>query len=311
VAVIGSGLTAVDVALSLAAHGHRGRISLLSRSGVLPAVRQRPVHHALRHFTPARFRAMAARGQSLTLAEAVAVMRAELADAGVSFEAVAREVAATGGEDPVARLRRQFAAVSDPGLGLRILQRSVPDTGPDVWPLLPEADKSAVLRDHYRTIMSLCCPMPPSSAAALLALVDGGRLAVVRGLAGIAPAADGGFVVAAENGTCRADVVVNAVNAPRHRIPPGAEPLLSSLVDAGVAVRHERGGLAVERATSRLTVGDQPDPRLYALGDLAGGSLFFTFGVPSLVDRAFDIAGAIGEHVASSGLARGEAMQTV
>ena len=310
VAVVGSGLTAVDVALSLAARGHRGRISLLSRSGVLPAVRQRPVHHVLRHFTPGRFRAMAARGQSLTLAEAVAVMRAELADAGVSFEAVAREVSATGGEDPVARLRRQFGAVSDPGLGLRILQRSVPDTGPDVWPLLPEADKSTVLRDHYRTIMSLCCPMPPSSAAALLSLVDDGRLAVVRGLSGIAPA-DGGFLVTTENGTSRADVVVNAVNAPRHRIPPGAEPLLSALVDTGAAARHERGGLAVERATSRLTVDDQPDPRLYALGDLAGGSLFFTFGVPSLVDRAFDIAGAIGEHVARSRLARGEAMQTV
>lgn len=42
VAVIGSGLTAVDIVLSLAARGHRGPISLMSRRGVLPGVRQRP-----------------------------------------------------------------------------------------------------------------------------------------------------------------------------------------------------------------------------------------------------------------------------
>jgi hypothetical protein len=29
------------------------------------------------------------------------------------------------------------------------------------------------------------------------------------------------------------------------------------------------------------------------LGDLASGSLFFTFGLPSLVDRANDIVGAV------------------
>ncbi|MER7820604.1 FAD/NAD(P)-binding protein [Streptomyces sp. NPDC096153] len=51
VAVLGTGLTAVDVALALRAGGHQGPVFLLSRHGVLPAVRQQPVVHTLRHFT--------------------------------------------------------------------------------------------------------------------------------------------------------------------------------------------------------------------------------------------------------------------
>lgn len=311
VAVIGCGLTAVDVVLALAAGGHRGGIRLLSRRGVLPAVRQRPIDYELRHFTPTRFRAMAARGETCTLDDVVAVMRAELADSGVRMEDVVREVNAAGVEDPVARLRRQLSSVRDTWLGLRILQRAVPDTGPDVWPLLPEHEKNLLLQSHYRTIMSICCPMPPASATTLLSLVDSGQLEIVRGLEGITPLPGGGFEVVADGGTGTADVVVNAVNAPPHRIPPRAEPLISSLVAQGVARRHPRGGVHVERATSRLTVDDRPDHRLYALGDLAAGSLFFTFGVPSLVDRAYDIAGAIVGDAVSVPAARGGAMQAV
>jgi len=311
VAVIGCGLTAVDVVLALAAGGHRGGIRLLSRRGVLPAVRQRPIDYELRHFTPTRFRAMAARGETCTLDDVIAVMRTELADSGVRLEDVVRELDATGAEEPVGRLRRQLLSVHDSWLGLRILQRAVPDTGPDVWPLLPEHEKNVLLQSHYRTIMSICCPMPPSSATTLLSLVDSGQLEVVRGLEAVTPVAGGGFEVVAEGVARSADVVVNAVNAPTHRIPPRAEPLISSLVGQDVARRHPRGGLHVERATSRLTVDNRPDHRLYALGDLAAGSLFFTFGVPSLVDRAYDIAGAVIGDAVVVPAARGGAMQAV
>lgn len=312
VAVIGSGLTAVDIVLTLAAAGHRGRISLLSRSGVLPAVRQRPVDYTLRHFTPARFRGMAARGESLSLDEAFALMRTELLECGVDLARTAREVLHPCAEDPERRLRRHLAAVDDSDLGMRILQRAVPDTGPDVWPLLSEADKATLLRDHYRTIMSMCCPMPPSSATVLLDLLDSRQLEIVQGLESVEPLATGPGFRCTSRGTERiAHRVVNAVSPPAHRIPAAGQDLIRSLVSAGLATTHPRGGLHVERATSRLTVGGRAVPGLYALGDLAGGSLFFTFGVPSLVDRAYDISEAIlgGSH--TSGARHDDAMQTV
>jgi uncharacterized NAD(P)/FAD-binding protein YdhS len=296
VAVLGSGLTAVDVALALATRAHRGRIYLISRSGILPSVRQRQIHYQSRHFTSDRFQALAGRNEFVTLGQLVGIMAAEMEAAGQDMVSVIGEIIGLGSVDPVSRLQRQLADVNAPEFGLRILQRAVPDTGPDVWPLLREEDKMAVLRDHYRTIMSLCCPMPPASAARLLNLIESGQLEVVAGVEGVETSGDNGFRVTTADGDRRADVAVNAINAPAGRIAPAAIPLIKSLVSRGNATRHIWGGLHVEPATSRLTVNGRSDPRMYALGDLAVGTFFFTFGVPSLVDRAHDIVTSIMDH---------------
>ncbi len=293
VGVIGSGLTGVDTVLSLAARGHRGRIQLLSRSGVLPAVRQRLLPHTMRYFTAERFRSAARHGEIIGLADLISIMGAELDSAGGDRAALAIEVAAVDREDPVQRLRRQVAQVAAVDPGLRILQRAVPVAGPDIWPLLPATEQEDVLHHRYRTVMSLCCPMPPSSARRLLELIEDGQLELVSGLRRVAPCDGGGFSVQTRDGELRADVIINAVSPPLHRLDPGTEPLIASLVEAGVTRRHPLGGVHVARATSGLVAEAKVSTRFYALGALASGSLFFTFGMPSIVDRAHDIVQAV------------------
>ncbi|MFJ6216794.1 FAD/NAD(P)-binding protein [Streptomyces sp. NPDC092296] len=297
VAVIGSGLTSVDIIISLAARGHRGRISLLSRRGILPGVRQRPVHFELKHVTPVRMQQLSRRQTSMRVQDLTELIGAEFDEAGADLREVVSEVTGAYREAPVERLRRQMAAVDSPDLGLRILQRAVPDTGPDIWPLLSERDRVELLRTHYRTIMSLCCPMPPSSAGELLRLADDGQLAIYSGLQQVSPRSDGGFTIeTAEDGDFPVDVVINAVNASEGKIPTSAAPLVNSLVANRLAARHPHGGLYIARTTSRLTVDGRPEPRCYALGNIAAGTLFFTFGIPSLVDRSQDIVRAIHAH---------------
>lgn len=295
VAVIGSGLTAVDTVLALSASGHSGRISLVSRHGVLPGVRQRYRPSRLRHFTVERMRRS---GEGLRLSDLVTLMRAELREGGHSVAAVERELAGLGAEDPASRLRRHLGMVDDEDLGLRVLQQAVPETGPDVWPRLSEADRLLILREHYRTLMSLCCPMPPASAAVLLAMMEAGRLEVLDSLSDIRPRKSG-FSVRTGAGRRTVATVVNAAGAPSHRIPRAAAPLVSSLVRSGAAQRHPHGGLRIDPGTSRVLGETGPDPRLYLLGDLAAGTLFFTFGIPSLVDRARDIVASLGHEAAA------------
>ncbi|MEV6601741.1 FAD/NAD(P)-binding protein [Actinoplanes sp. NPDC051346] len=304
VAVIGSGLTAVDVALSLAHRGHRGPIRFHSRNGALPGVRQRPIHHQLREFTPARFREAAASGERFRLRDVLALLERELVLAGESLDRVVAEMRSVGTEDPVARLRRNLDEVDEPSRALRIVQQAVPEAGPDVFPLLPEAEREAVLAEHHRALMSLCCPMPPLSGAALLALLDSGRLELVPGLGDIR-AAGRGFVLTSGDRTDRADVVINAVNARFGRINGAAGPLIDSLTRAGLVEPHERAGIHVERATSRAVTAARPQPQVYALGDLAAGSLFFTFGVQSLADRAVDIADTLTNETLAPATDRG------
>jgi uncharacterized NAD(P)/FAD-binding protein YdhS len=296
VGVLGSGLTAIDVVLGLLSVGHRGPVRLLSRTGVLPAVRQTPRDLTLQHFVPSTFETWRDQGERVDLPRIVALMRRELADAGADESVITAELAAIGTEDPQARLRRHLDAVDAPGPELRILQKAVPESGPQAWPLLSEADRAAFLARHYRSLMSLCCPMPPSTAAVLLGALESGQLRIDAGLRQVRPREKGGFDLDLSSGPARCDVVINAVSPASHRIPAAARDLIGSLVAGRTGTAHPHGGLHIDPATSRLTAGEEPDPRLYVLGGLATGSLLFTFGVMSLVDRSVDIARAMVSH---------------
>ncbi|MFD0417477.1 FAD/NAD(P)-binding protein [Streptomyces sp. NPDC127108] len=279
VTVIGTGLTAVDIVVSLAARGHTGPITLLSRSGVLPHVWQRPVGHRPRQMTVERVAALHRDHGSVTLDDLVGLLRAELAEAGEDFDDLVAELLATGTEDPVRRLRKQLAAVDDPRRGRRLLQETAHSVGPYAWRLLSEPDRTRLLR-HFRTATSVASPMVPVNAATLMRLADAGQLTVVAGVRKI-EASDGGFRVHGNHGESTSDVVVNAVNPPPQAIPRAAGPLVTALLADGSAKLHPAGGLV------------PADPRLHVVGDLAGGGSFLTSSIPGLAAQAARAAHAI------------------
>ncbi|WP_407839044.1 FAD/NAD(P)-binding protein [Streptomyces sp. DSM 116496] len=270
IAVIGSGLTAVDVVVSLAAHGHTGPITLLSRSGVLPHVWQRPVDHRPRHVTAERVAALHRQHGAVTLDDLIGLLRAELAEAGEDFGAFAADLLAARTQDPVRRLRAQLAAVDDSAIGRRVLQETAHSVGPYAWRLLPEPDPMR-LRRHFRLATSAASPMVPVNAATMLRLLDSGQLAVAAGVRGI-EAADGAFRLHGGEGTF--DVVVNAVNPPPRAIPRAAGLLVTALMADGAAELHPAGGLAAA------------DPRLHVVGDLAGGGPFITSSIAGVDAQA-------------------------
>lgn len=289
VLVIGSGLTAVDVTLALRANGHRGPIRLASRSGSLPGVRQVAVPLEMRFFTTENFNRLRRSTGRLTVADVTDLMRQELAQHGEDESELVHEILGVQDECAIDRLRRHLRQVDDTSVALRLVQQAVPEVGPDIWPYLPEHEQETLLRAHYRTIMSLCCPMPPTSAQAVLGMADSGQLTVEAGLQDVRPAG-AGFEITMDGRTTHADVVVGAVNARVRGYSPKAATLLNSLLSQSLAVSHPRGGLVTDRADSRAIPPHGDVSRLYTLGDPASGSLFFTFGVQSLVDRAVDIA---------------------
>ncbi|MGI5291145.1 FAD/NAD(P)-binding protein [Nonomuraea polychroma] len=283
VAVIGSGLTAVDVVVSLAARGHAGRITLVSRSGMLPHVWQRPLGHRPVHVTVEQVEALCREHGGVTLDDLAGLLRAELAETGEDFAPFAAELLAAGSEEPVRRLRRQLAAVDDPRIGRRVLQETAHTVGPYAWRLLPEFDRER-LRKHFRLATSMASPMVPVNATALLRLFESGQLAMVAGVRKI-EAVEGGFRVRGDGGDLNADVVVNAVNPPPQAVPRVAEPLVTSLLADGLAALHPSGGLV------------PADPRLHVVGDLAGGGPFITSGIPGVAAAgARTVHGLLATH---------------
>lgn len=259
VAVIGSGLTAVDIVAGLAATGHTGPITLLSRRGVLPEVQQRPVKLEFRHLRretlPSTFLGM------------VALLEAELAEYGQKLAPLADEVLAR--EDPVERLRRQLDEVDGPHLGRRMLTAAIHLLGSAAWQRLLAGDREFLFAEHFRTINSLASPMVPMNAQLLLRGIDTGQVRLAGGLRSIEPSADGFRIAASEE--LRADVVVNAVNPPVHAIPSGTEALVKSLLASGAASSPSAGGLSARSGHVHL---------------LGGISADTSFVVPSLLSVA-------------------------
>lgn len=278
IAVIRSGLTAVDVVVSLAARGHTGPITLLSRSGVLPHVWQRPVDHRPQHVTVERVAALHRRHGVVTLADLIGLLRAELEEKGEDFEAFAAEILASGTEEPARRLRAQLAAVDDSRIGRRVLQETAHSVGPYAWRLLPEPDRLRLGR-HFRMATSAASPMVPVNAVTMMRLLDSGQLTVAAGVRKI-EAVDGAFRVPGDDERAF-DVAVNAVNPPPRAIPRGAEQLVTALLADGSVELHPAGGL-VPRA-----------PRLHVVGDLAGGGPFITSSIAGTAAQAARAAEAI------------------
>lgn len=293
VGLIGSGLTAVDIAAALAANGHTGPISFVSRSGTLPFVQKRPVRLEPRHLTPDAILAAATDG-GLTFDHLVTLMRAELTDLGQDFDTFAAEILATESEPPVDRLRRQLAEVDSPHHGSRLLAMAIRVVGPLAWPLLSDSDRTRLRERHFRTINSLSSPMVPHNAKIILSLLDSGQLRLRPGVTKIEARPSGGFTIVDETDWA-ADVVVNAVNPPAYTTPTDAGPLVSVLLAAGAAELHSRGGLAVDRDTRTLLVRGRSDPTWHVLGNLAADSMFIATNPPGLAAEAERLAHILSE----------------
>jgi uncharacterized NAD(P)/FAD-binding protein YdhS len=187
VAVLGSGLTAVDIVVSLAARGHTGRIALVSRSGALPYVWQRPAEIELRHLTFERVRAL---DGPVTLEALAGLMRAEMAEHGEDWDELAARIAADArSTDTAGILRRGVDEVDAPTVGRQILRMTAHTLAPRVWRMLPEADRRLLRERHHRTATGLASPMVPVNAAKLLELFESGQLEAVPGIRKIEPGA--------------------------------------------------------------------------------------------------------------------------
>lgn len=305
VATLGSGLTAVDTVLALSERGHQGPISMVSRTGILPGVRQYPLPDP--HETaPAHWSDLPPCGAAgLPWTAAMPWLRGLLTDAGCDLSALRREITAAGTEPPLPRLRRHLHAVDAPDPALRLLQQAVPFLGPRLWSQLDEHDRGRILQRHLRAIVSLCCPMAPHSATVLLNLADRGQLRFHRGLDQVRPAPGSGFLLrTADERPVRVDHIVNALGAAPDRIPAAALPLVGSMIAAGMALPHPHGGLRTDPRSSRLLTSHGPDPRLYAIGDITQGTFLFTFGIPALVERAHELVTELHHHHAGSTASR-------
>ncbi|MGC4109588.1 MAG: FAD/NAD(P)-binding protein [Nocardioides sp.] len=266
VLVVGTGLTMVDVVLSLTGPTQRPerRIVAVSRHGELPE----------RHADELQ---LAAIPEVDDWGSSLAEYRTKAA------EHIARVQHATGDWRP---------AVD----GLRTVVQTL-------WQRLGDDDRIEFLREDASAWGRVRHRMPPGSADVIAALEGSGTLTRAPGeVVGAEPLTGGGLRVTLSDGSTH-DVgwVVNCTGTST-TVAPGVDPLLDDLLTprAGVALGQlSTAGMGLRTRSGRLldSAGSTSAP-IWTLGSVRRGELFESTAVPEIRTQAAAVAAAVLEEIA-------------
>jgi uncharacterized NAD(P)/FAD-binding protein YdhS len=264
VMIVGTGLTMVDQVLMLAARGHRGPVTAVSRRGLVPAA------HLDRRTEPV----------ALDIANCTTGLRSLVG----AVAAAARSARAAGGD---------WRAVID---GLRPVTR-------DVWLSLGPADRRRFCR-HVECIWSVVRHrMAPEIAARLDGFRNTGRLDIRAGRI-VAVRGTGGGLAVGIRARGESTVSLHAFDwmincAGVGRLPVNAaEAPLGSLVAAGL-LRADPLGRGIEVSEIGAAVGRSGSltPGLYALGPIGAGSLLEITAMPDIREQCATVARSIAAGI--------------
>ena len=276
VVLIGTGLTAVDVMLSLEETGFDGPIHAVSRRGLFPQPHQAAPSSA---GVPAPTAAPALPATPERARELVGAIRAEI-----------RLAAALG---------RDWHGVVD---GLRPHTQAL-------WAALPEAERARLHRHALRYWEVHRHRMAPEVADLIERLRRSGRLQVTAGHVVSVTATSGGAAVTVRPRGARAagtsspsaeftleGGAVIRCTGPRERLDSVGDPLLDGLFAGGDARPGPLGlGLAVDGDGRLLDRAGDPSDTLWALGPLRRGALLETTAIPEIREQAATLARILPE----------------
>nr|WP_207927429.1 FAD/NAD(P)-binding protein [Streptococcus catagoni] len=288
VAVIGTGLAAVDVIKWLLSHT-KASIKAFSRSNYFPTVRildGTPLHWQF--FTEENLEKYLAQARkSFDLSTFEELLLGELSALGFAdWETTTNDYLAAGTEGIKLSLEK-----AEQIYHLQQLASRVTNWLTDLWPLMTTSDRQAYQKKYGRAIVNLRNPMPDVSAKILLEAAKEDRLTTIEAVTDIITK-DQGFLLKTKEGS---DIAVHyVINATGYQLTPDnlhkAKPLIQSIIDQRLCQIDEQGGLTILPETAQVI---SPKhgliPSLYAHGALINGVIYqnnSTITIQKMAERA-------------------------
>ena len=256
VAVLGTGLSMLDVAIALTDAHPRTTVHAISRHALLPREHSWP--------RPAAVSAMPV-------------------------------IRATGGTPRLTGLIREVraSAAAHPGGWQNVVDALRPQI-PGLWAQLPEADQRLFLTHVARYWEVHRHRVPPATARRVAALTSAGRLSVHRGRLVAASDQQGCIRVRIDQGGSATELAVGwLVNCtgPAADITATAHPLLRRLLEAGMARPDRlRMGLDTDPGGALRGADGRAAGDIFALGPLLRGSRYETTAIPEIRGQAAALA---------------------
>ena len=267
VVLLGTGLTAVDIMLTLLRQDWRGSITAVSRHALLPLPHFKADERmeGTHDWPPAGVELT-----ELTLDELLSL-----------FSAHAARVKAAGGHPA------------------RLLGKIGPQVT-HIWRQFDLADKQAFVSRYATRFKILRQQIAPSLHAELQQAVAQNKIEVARGSVLAVDTDETQLCVRTQDGadpalarTLRADMVVNCLG-PNVRMADTTSPMLRNLLDKQLIEPDDMNmGIRVDTSLRALVHGQQVSPLILALGPLLRGTFWDSIALPNLRLQALEVAQTI------------------
>ncbi len=256
VVVVGTGLTMLDIAITVTAANPAARVLAVSQHGLLP-------------------RAHPATALSSGPHDASGV-------AGVASAGLTRLIRAV-----------RTAAAGEPG-GWEAAVDGIRQQVPDLWQGLSPSDRRLFLRRVSRYWEIHRHRMPPATARRITQLISDGRLAVLSGRVAEVDEVPGGMEITIDSRTGRmthsAGWLVNATG-PAGEINANADPLLRELLTSGLAAADPlQLGITADADGALLGAEGHASDRLFTLGPPLRGQLYESTAIAEIREQAARLA---------------------
>jgi uncharacterized NAD(P)/FAD-binding protein YdhS len=296
VAILGSGLSAVDAVLSLITNGHKGKITLVSRNGWLPKVRSVPRLYERKLLTLRTLRLITKGGRlplSLKHVEWLFQKEIELAEGRkIDWEAVF-DLTETGKV-----LKNDLLSARGNVLAWQNVLISTETIINDIWNMMSLGDQ-ALFDKKYSTLWSVFRhPMPVKNAEKILGYLEGGQLEVRGGLQKFAFKEDGDrFVFEFAESLLEASYLINT-SGHGSQITKIQSQFIQNALNQGVITPQVFGGLNIDYHSNNVINGNNEIlSHVYAVGSLTKGVRFYTNSIDQNASCAKEIARSILENI--------------
>lgn len=309
VGLIGSQLTATDVAIVLAQNGHKGPIKMLSRTPELPVIRSVVRPYTLLHLNLTKLNSILKKNNNITLRCILRLLRKELSLIKVDWRDVIFRSKKEIAPEEYFKQRLSDSTKEEAWQSILVATDHVIE---HYWHFLSRRDKDYFMDNIHRRWNSSRAPLPATTAYKLNYLILEGQLSFCSGLKNISISHTQKFIAEISEGEkakfnkrarqnfLEFDWLINATGPARH-INDSVGGIYSDLIESGLAQKDKYGGIKVVFETSAVinSLG-YSDETLYAVGQPANGTYYFVSSLEMISLRSKSTAKAISKKITKS-----------
>jgi uncharacterized NAD(P)/FAD-binding protein YdhS len=315
--IIGTRLTAIDIVLALVERGHTGKITMVSRYGLLPCVIGPSESYTKRFLTLENIVELTANGtQPLKLSKLKELFLQEIEYAEGKHPELDKLLKTVKSiKSPEKWLEKEIELAESKKRPWQSVLASLYPIVPNIWNMLGDQDKKEFLEKYYSLWMTYLAAFPIQNAKKILALLKKGQLEIRGGLQSIKfnPQDQIFEILLNDNKSLKANYLINGIGA-GHDITKIDSQLLKNLLAKKLVIPYPIGGIDIDFKTLNVKGYKNHEIQIiknfFAVGDGTNwGACMATADLGQIDREAIQVANSSLEQIHNKTFSKGTSVE--